>query len=707
MITQLQPDSRIEPGKPFPLGPDAQDERVNFAVYSPNAHRIDVCFFDEQDNETEQFTLPARTGDVWHGCRTGIAPGQRYGFRVHGPFEPENGLWFNPNKVIMDPYAPEISGPIEPNRHMFAHDLEVAGELVMDTEDNARYIPKGRIPYRHYFEWTSERPHIQWRETIIYEVHPKGFTIRQQDLPEDIRGTYLGLAHPSTIEHLTRLGITTVELMPCFAFMPEHRLAEIGLTNYWGYNPLLFMAPEPRYAKNDAVTEFKTMVNALHEAGIEVVLDVVYNHTAESGMLGPVLSYKGLHAREFYRYLDGDFTHYINNSGCGNSVNSHRSYPLKLILDSMRHWMSEYRVDGFRFDLAASLGREEWDFSPDAAFFKAVMQDPLLSTGKMIAEPWDIGRGGYQLGGFPDHWYECNDKFRDTVRRYWRGDKGVTSDFATRLMGSNDVFHKGATDYSSSVNYVTYHDGFTLHDLVSYNQRHNKANKEHNLDGHGHNLSRNYGVEGETDDPAIQALRAQQKRNIIATMMMSQGAVHLLAGDEFGRTQQGNNNAYCQDNDISWVQWATRDTQLEAFTQQMISLRNSSTLFSNLVLKHQQDFESPFSSNEVHWYRTDGQLMEIRDWHNPNTQAFGVLLSSNVEDPAVDLHLCDEYYLVLFNASEVDLPFTMPSDPLSGWSVLCDTVRNNGLLPEDPILTKGEYLLLAQSVVVLGRAQRN
>ncbi|EAR09189.1 glycogen debranching protein GlgX [Reinekea blandensis] len=707
MMTQVNPVPGVDTGKPFPLGLNVQDSGVNFAVYSPHAHQIDVCFFDEQDNETERFALPARTGDIWHGFREQVSPGQRYGFRVHGPFEPQNGFWFNPNKVILDPYTQELSGPIEPNLNVFAHDLKVQGDIIMDTRDNAAFIPKGRVPQQRYFEWTADRPHISWRETIIYEVHPKGFTQTLQDVPEELRGTYLGLAHPAAIKHLTRLGVTTVELMPCFAFMPEHRITELGLTNYWGYNPALFLAPEPRYAHKDAVQEFKILVNALHEAGIEIVLDVVYNHTAESGMLGPVLSNKGLHAREFYRYHNGDYTHHIDNSGCGNSVNSDHPYTLKLILDSMRHWMTEFRVDGFRFDLAASLGREKWDFSPDAAFFKSIMQDPILSTGKMIAEPWDIGRHGYQLGNFPENWYECNDKFRDTVRRFWRGDEGVTGDFATRLMGSNDVFHKGTTRFSSSVNYVAYHDGFTLHDLVSYNHRHNEANKEHNLDGHGNNLSYNYGVEGETDDPVINKRRQQQKRNFIATLMVSQGAVHFLGGDEFGRTQKGNNNAYCQDNDISWVHWQGRDTQLETFTQQMIALRKSSSLFNDLILQNQQGFQSPFSSDEVHWYRPDGKPMEIRDWHNPQTRAFGMLLSTNVEDPIKNLHQCDEYYLVLFNASTHDLDCTLPCNPISGWHVLCDTARNDGLLPEEPQMVKGEVSLLAQSVVVLGRAHRN
>ncbi|MEJ2064746.1 MAG: glycogen debranching protein GlgX [Reinekea sp.] len=703
MMTRVNPAIKMSPGKSFPLGIEVRNGGVNFAVYSPDAHSIELCLFDDDDKEQARCRLPARSGDIWHGFIEGIKPGQRYAYRAYGPFEPEQARWFNPNKILLDPYAQEISGPIVPSEHIFAYDIKVQGEVLLDEQDNAPYLPKAVVPKDRYFEWTSERPHTNWRETILYEMHPKGFSIRNQKIPEDIRGTYLGIAHPESIEYLKRLGITTIELMPCFAFMPEHRITELGLTNYWGYNPALFFAPEPRYAKADAVFEFKTMVNALHDAGIEVVLDVVYNHTAEGGMLGPVISNKGLHAREFYRYMNNEFTHYVDNSGCGNSVDSHNPYSLKLILDSMRHWMSEFKLDGFRFDLAASLGREQWDFSRDAAFFKAILQDPLLSTGKMIAEPWDIGRHGYQLGNFPDNWYECNDKFRDTVRAFWRGDFGVTADFATRLMGSSDVFHKGTTRYSSSVNYVTYHDGFTLHDLVSYNNRHNEANKEHNLDGHGHNLSRNYGVEGETDDKKINTMRARQKRNFIATLMMSQGAIHFLGGDEMSRTQHGNNNAYCQDNDISYLQWSHRDEKLEAFTKQLIALRKSSPLFNDLVLRDQTTVSSPFSSDEVHWYRQDGYAMEIKDWHNAGNQVFAMLLSSDIKNPIVNLHLCEEYYLVLFNASDNDVEFTLPVNPISGWNTLCDTARNEGLLPEEPIFVKGQYRLLTKSLVVLGR----
>lgn len=703
MMTRFISKESLEAGKPFPLGVEVDQQGANFAVYAPHASNIELCFFDEYDQQTAIDFMPARTGDVWHARVNDVAPGQRYGYRVHGLFEPTQAFWFNPNKVIIDPYAVEISGPLEFNRHLFAHNIDIPGDIIMDEQDNAPYIPKARVPRGDYFEWSAPKPNISWREVIIYEMHVKGFSKLNQEVPEDIRGTYLGVAHPASIDYLKRLGITSVQILPCFAFMPESRLADLGLTNYWGYNPALFLAPEPRYAKEDAVLEFKTMVNALHQAGIEVIMDVVYNHTAESGMLGPVITNKGLHAREFFRYHPNNYTHFIDNSGCGNSVDTNHPYSLRLVMDSMRHWVNEFQIDGFRFDLAASLGREAWDYSRNSAFFKAIHQDPVLGQIKLIAEPWDIGRGGYQLGNFPEEWYECNDKFRDTVRRFWKGDTGVTADFATRIMGSNDVFHKGALHTSASVNYVTYHDGFTLHDLVSYNNRHNKANKEHNLDGHGNNLSYNYGVEGETDNHDIQHLRAKQKRNFIATMMLSQGAVHFLGGDEMGRTQQGNNNAYCQDSDISWFDWQNRDTKLEAFVRQIIALRKSSSLFNDLMLDDQMLGESPFTTDEVRWYRVDGRALEISDWNNPALQCIGMLLSTTIKDPEVDLHLCNDYYLVLFNASQQDVEFVLPAHPDNGWLSLCDTARNDGLLPEEPIITKDSYLQMAQSVVVLGK----
>lgn len=703
MIMRDSPCAEILAGASYPLGVSVTDQGSNVAVYSPAATAIEVCFFDESDIETARYRLWARTGDIWHGFIADMHAGQRYGFRAQGPFEPTAGLWFNPNKVLLDPYAYEITRPIESHDSLYSFDQGVTEHLTLDETDNAPFVPKSVVPTLDAYTWRSQQPTIAWRDTVLYEVHVKGFTQRHPDVPEELRGTYLGLAHESSIAHIKSLGITSVELMPCFAFMSEPRLKNLGLTNYWGYNPALFFAPEPRYAKDNAVHEFKVLVNALNEAGIEVILDVVYNHTAEGGFLGPTLSNKGLHAKEYYRSFDDDPAHYIDNSGCGNSVNSHNTHVLRMILDSMRHWMSEYHVSGFRFDLAASLGREHCDYSNEAAFFKAIAQDPILCRGKMIAEPWDIGRGGYQVGNFPEQWYECNDKFRDTVRRFWKGDHGMIGDFATRLMGSSDVFQKGTIRRSASVNYVAYHDGFTLHDLVSYNQRHNEANMERNLDGHGNNLSYNYGEEGPSQDPDIIQLRRQQKRNMLATLMLSQGAIHLLAGDEFGRTQQGNNNAYCQDNDLSWLQWAERDEALEKFTSQLIGLRQSSSLFRDLLLIDQQNEALPFSSDEVHWYRPDGHLMEIKDWHEPSFQSFGVLLSTRLVDPEHEFTQCDAYYLVLFNASDRDVTFKMPFSPEAGWAVLCDTARNDGLIsPETPKIQQS-FSLLAHSVVVLGK----
>ncbi|MBU2864030.1 glycogen debranching protein GlgX [Reinekea forsetii] len=705
MITRIQGNAECLPGRSTPLGVQVTHHGVNFAVHSPEAEKVELCFFNEHDEQIFAKTMPARTGDVWHIFVPEAKPGQRYGYRVYGEFNPQQGRWFNPHKVMIDPYAQELSAPIHYDNAMLAYQITAPNQLTLCEQDNAHCIPKAIVPRDTFFHWTADKPDQEWRDVIIYEMHVKGFSQLNEAVPESIRGTYLGVAHSASISHLKKLGVTCVELLPCFAFMSEPRLSELGLTNYWGYNPALFLAPEPRYAKQDAVIEFKEMVNALHEAGIEVILDVVYNHTAEGGYLGPSIANKGLHAKTFYRHQAGDFSQYIDNSGCGNSVNSDHPYSLQLILDSMRHWVSEYKIDGFRFDLAASLGRESEAFSSNAAFFKTIQQDPTLARVKLIAEPWDIAPGGYQLGQFPQQWYECNDQFRDTVRRFWKGDLGETAEFATRLMGSHDVFQKGAAHTTSSINYVTYHDGFTLHDLVSYNQRHNLANLEKNKDGHGDNLSCNYGVEGETDDSVINALRAKQKRNFIATLMLSQGAIHLLGGDELGRTQQGNNNAYCQDNEISWFNWAQRDLKLEAFVQQMIALRKSSYLFNRLVLSDQAKGESPFSTDEVHWLRSDGYFLTQDDWHDVNLQCFGLLISNSVKSIESDLKHCAECYLILFNASGQDLDFHVPSAGGIEWNLLCDTARNNGLLPEETHPVKLHYLMQAQSVVVLGKVK--
>lgn len=706
MITRVNPDSRMQTGKPHPMGASAQEGGVNFAVYSPLARNVILCLYDEQDNETERMNLPARSGDVWHGFLPDTAPGTHYGFRAEGEFHPDQGLVFNPHKLLLDPYATAISKPFEPDDSLFAHETDNLTGLSLSETDSGRHMPKGLTPTADSFDWQNSRnPETPWSQTVIYETHVKGFSMRRPDVPEALRGTYLGLAQKGSIAHLQELGVTAVQLMPCFAFMSEPRLVSLGLVNYWGYNPVSFFAPDPRYAVVDAVNEFKVMVRTLHQAGIEVIMDVVYNHTAESSLLGPMLNHKALHGLEFYRHQSDNFGHFIDNTGCGNSVNLNQQYPLTLVMDSLRHWLTEYQVDGFRFDLASSLAREEWDFSPNSAFFKAVSQDPVVRHCKLIAEPWDIGRGGYQLGQFPENWYECNDRYRDTLRRFWRGDAGVLPEFATRVMGSRDLLEKGSLSISTSLNYVTYHDGFTLEDLVSYNERHNAANREHNLDGHGNNLSHNWGVEGATDDPEILAQRGQIKRNLIASLMLSQGAVHLLGGDEIGRSQGGNNNAYCQDNEISWYDWDHADDTLFSFVQQCIRIRQSSSLFHDLVFSPEQLIEVPATSDKVHWFGPQGESMSIENWQNPQSRCVGILLSTDVEQPATDLDQCDEYYLILINAGKEDIDFVLPADPEAGWRCLFDTAVNQGIGEPEPSAVSVRYPLKAHSLALLARGE--
>ncbi len=633
-----------------------------------------MCLFDDKDQEVERLEMVARSGNVWHIFVPSVRAGQAYGFRAHGPFDPENCLYFSPEKLLLDPYAQALTKPAEYHRSL--RTMADTKRLNRDRSDSGMHMPKGVVVDHGDFDWRNDAPlYTPWTQTVLYETHVKGISMLHPDVPEADRGTYLGMASPVVIEHLKSLGITAVQLMPVHSLMPEPRLKDLNLTNYWGYNPINWFAPEPRYAIKDPVSEFKILVRTLHEAGIEVILDVVYNHTAEADLQGPTLSQTGLFPEQFYRF-GHDGTRFINDTGCGNTVNLFETPTLKLVMDSLRFWVDVYHVDGFRFDLAVTLGRERRDFSPHSAFFKAVAQDPVLSRVKLIAEPWDIGPGGYQLGNFPDHWYECNDRYRDTVRGFWRGDSGLLPDFCTRLMGSRDLLQKGERAFSTSLNYVTYHDGFTLQDLVSYEKRHNEANGEHNRDGHGHNLSANYGVEGPSTDPEINALRAKQKRNMLATLLLSQGAVHLLGGDEISRTQQGNNNAYCQDNEINWYQWRTPSDGTFQFLKRLIELRQSSSLFHDLVFTAEELRDGPAHNDTVHWYNTFGQIMTIDDWHNSENRTVGLLLSPAVRDITDGLAACGEYVLWLINAADHPCTFQLPTSDVPSWPLLFDTGDN-------------------------------
>ncbi len=660
----------LKPGREAPLGASLDSKGCNFSLWAPEATSVTLCLFDRDEKETSRISLRERKGHYWFGYVEGVSAGQLYGWRVAGAHHPEQGLLFDEQKLLLDPYTKNINRPLLWNEALYEGDSQQMMSKSVVTADD--------------FDWQGvSKPGYADHQTILYETHVKGFTRLHPDVPAAYRGTYLALCQPAVLEYLTALGVTTLQLMPVACFMSEPRLIGLGLVNYWGYNPVCFMAPDPRYALTDAVTEFKTMVRELHRAGIEVILDVVFNHTAESGQGGPILSFKGLDNRNYYTFENGshgpDFQRYVNVAGCGNSVNVDHPNVLRLVMDSLRYWLEEMQVDGFRFDLAVTLAREGNEYDPCGGFFKAIMQDPVISQAKLIAEPWDIGPFGYRLGQFPSQWKETNDRFRDTARSFWRGDTGRMADFATRLLGSRDVFPKSYRSIHSSVNFICYHDGFTLEDLVSYSQRHNQANGEDNRDGHGHNLSANYGIEGPTADLRISHMRQQQKRNLIATLLLSQGTPHMLAGDEIGRSQMGNNNAYCQDNRISWQSWELReeDERLLEFVKQMIQLRRNSTVFSGLRLIDDHYLGSYGALHQVAWYHPDGHLLSDTDWNAPVSQVFVMDIG--------DLKGVGERWLALFNASGYDIHFRLPAAAdLMEWEQVIDTAAVDGfLLPDD------------------------
>lgn len=671
----MKPRYWVEPTHALPQGVEYLEHGIRFSVFAPDATCVELCIFNAQEKLLTTLPLMRTEGDYWAGLVMGLRMGQRYAYRAHGPQDPENGYLFDPDRFLLDPYARSLSHP-----------------LIWDTKSyqqkKAKFIPKAMLCNLE-FDWQGvTSPQHPLEKTIIYETHVKGMTQRHPNIPKEIRGTYLGLCHPVFIEHLKKLGITAVQLMPIAAFTSETRLQDLGLVNYWGYNPVCFMAPEPRYAQKDAVHEFKTMVRELHRAGIEVILDVVFNHTAEGGHGGPVLSLKGLANRHYYVF-EGDeqqtyFEQYTNVTGCGNTVHVSSSQGLQLVMDSLRYWVTEMHVDGFRFDLAVTLAREPQGFNPHGIFFKAIHQDPVLQKTKLIAEPWDIGSYGYRLGQFPRLWLELNDTFRDRTRSFWRGDGDSMADFATRFLGSRDTFPLLFRHPLSSVNYVCYHDGFTLEDLVSYQERHNWDNGEDNRDGHGHNISDNYGVEGPTQDPAILHIRQQQKRNFIATTLFACGVPHFLAGDEFGRTQNGNNNAYCQDNPISWVNWdiTENDKKLLEFTQYCIKLRQRMPYFHCIELpKSTCDHASsdPLPQH-IFWRHPDGHPLTEKEWAQHHAQAF-----------MLDIAFEGERWLFLFNASTYDIQFHLPQDLCEKvWLQHIDTSINNGLhfIPND---TKNQF----------------
>ena len=698
----------VWPGRPYPLGATWNGHGVNFALFSENAEKVELCLFDASGGREEaRVVLPEYTDQVWHGYLPDARPGQLYGYRVYGPYDPKNGHRFNPNKLLLDPYAKALHGRFDwTDAHFGYRPGSPLGDL-FDRRDNARHTPKCRVvgPPRGeggWFGFSDQRPNVPWEETIILETHVRGMTMRHPLVDRPLRGTFLGLAAPPVLDYLKQLGVTAVELLPVHAFPDDRFLVERGLVNYWGYSSIGFFAPEPRYHTQggDAAAEFRTMVRRLHDAGIEVILDVVYNHTAEGNHLGPTLSFKGIDNRSYYRLSDADRRYYEDVTGCGNTLNLEHPRVLQMVMDSLRYWATEMRVDGFRFDLAPALGRVGGEFDAASPFFDAIRQDPVLSQVKLIAEPWDLGPGGYRLGGFPPGWAEWNAAYRDTVRRFWKGDQGgVLAELASRITGSADIFgHQGRRPWAS-VNFVTAHDGFTLHDLVSYNAKHNEANGENNRDGHDANFSWNGGVEGETDDPAILALRDRQKRNLLATLILSLGVPMLLQGDETGRTQRGNNNAYCQDNEIAWTDWENlrpEDERLRDFVRTLVALRRRHRVFSRPRF-FRGEAVSAAGLKDITWVTPDGSEATTEYWTNGYAQCLGYVLGGGAGEfyTAGGQRDIDESFLVLMNAYHKDLDFRIPELPVAmNWEPVVDTASDTGLAEEVRAYRPGETFRL-------------
>ncbi len=707
----------ILPGKPYPQGATWDGTGVNFALYTERATAVELCLFeDPESHECEVISLRESTGYIWHCFAPGIKLGQFYGYRVHGPYEPERGDRFNPAKLLIDPYAKAIAGSLNWDAPVFGYKLDdPAADLSRDDRDDAWGVPKCVVTTAH-FDWENDRPPLTpLHDSIIYELHVKGFTALHPEIPEENRGTYAGLSHPAAIEYLKKLGITAVELMPVHEFVDDKVVLDRGLRNYWGYNSINFFAPEARYSalgdRGEQIGEFKQMVKALHKAGIEVILDVVYNHTAEGNQLGPTLSFKGVDNATYYRLTNDQPRYYTDYTGTGNTLNVRHPQVLKLIMDSLRYWVEEMHVDGFRFDLAAALARELHAVDRLSAFFDIINQDPVISQVKLIAEPWDVGEGGYQVGKFPPLWAEWNGRYRDVVRRYWKGDDGQLAELGYRLTGSSDLYQRDSRHPTASINFVTAHDGFTLHDLVSYNGKHNEDNGEENRDGTNDNHSWNCGAEGETDDPEILALRERQMRNFLLTLLLSQGVPMICGGDEIGRTQKGNNNAYAQDNEVSWYDWSLkgRAKSLLEFTQGLVKLRRQ---HPNL---HRRKFfqDRPISpatpqrkvngksEKDITWLRPDGGEMTEEEWNAGWVRCIGVKLSGHTLDDlnGVGEPIRDETYMLLFNPHHEPIKFHMPAAEGIAWQVLLDA---DPVRTERPVVGSGEpYELTPHSSAVL------
>ncbi|PWH09361.1 glycogen debranching enzyme GlgX [Bifidobacterium longum] len=694
---------QIRPGSMYPLGASYDGAGVNFALYSQVAQKVELCLFDEHDAET-RIEMTEQNSYVWHNYIPGLQPGQRYGYRVYGPYDPMHGLRCNPNKLLLDPYAKAIEGNIDGDESLFSYWFKSPDDTsAMNDLDSAAHTMKSAV-INPYFDWGNDQhPYISYHDSVIYEAHVRGMTNLNMDVPPDIRGTYAGLAYPSVIEYLKKLGVTAIELMPIHQFVNDSFLQEKGLSNYWGYNTIGFFAPHNAYSssgeRGEQVNEFKSMVKAYHHAGMEVILDVVYNHTAEGNHMGPTLSFKGIDNASYYRLVEGDQQYYFDTTGTGNSLLMRSPHTLQLITDSLRYWVTEMHVDGFRFDLAATLARQFQEVDKLSAFFDIVEQDPIISRVKLIAEPWDLGSGGYQVGGFPSSWSEWNGRYRDTVRDFWRSQPSTLPEFASRLMGSSDLYQVNGRRPVASVNFITAHDGFTMNDLVSYNEKHNEANGEGNRDGESNNRSWNCGVEGPTNIPDVNDLRQRQMRNMFATLLFSQGIPMICGGDEVARTQQGNNNAYCQDNEISWTNWHLDKGRKEllAFVSKLIHLR-----LDHPVLHRRRFFtgrEPGDDSNmipQVEWFDHTGSIMDMDDWQN--THAFSMMIYLNGSDiPEVDWYgnrMVDNDFILIFNAHYEPIMFTLPDERYGRkWQLVVDTHN-----PDGPELSyEAGFMITAQS----------
>jgi isoamylase len=701
---------RVWRGAPYPLGATWDGAGVNFAIFSENAHAVDLCLFDARGHE-QRIRITEQSDQVWHCYLPDVRPGQRYGYRVFGPYEPHHGHRFNPNKLLIDPYAKRIDGGLQWNDRLFGYRVGSDQEdIEPDERDSAAHVPKS-VVINQAFVWGDDTQlHTTWEKTLIYEVHVKGFTERHPDVPPELRGTYAGLTSQAPIEYLQALGVSAVELLPVHHHVNDRHLVDLGLTNYWGYNTIGFFAPDNRYsATGEPVSEFKTMVKRLHDAGIEVILDVVYNHTGEGNHLGPTLSFRGIDNAAYYRLSPDDPRYYMDYTGTGNTLNAVHPRTLQLIMDSLRYWITEMHIDGFRFDLASALARELHDVDKLGSFFDIVHQDPVISQAKLIAEPWDVGPGGYQVGNFPVGWAEWNGKYRDTVRRFWRGVGGQTAELAYRLSGSSDLYAQGGRQPHASINFMTAHDGFTLNDLVSYNDKHNEANGEENRDGESNNESMNFGAEGPTDDPKIIAAREQQKRNFLSTLILSQGVPMLLGGDEIGRSQGGNNNAYCQDNETSWYSWelSAEDRQLLEFTRGLIRVFRA-----HPVLRRRRFFQGRrirgSSVKDLTWFGPDGREMTDQQWGTAGVHTIGLRLAGDAIDERgpQNQRIVDDTLLLVLNAAEAEVSFRLPNGGGASWELMMDTRS-----PDAPLLEGGaryeggdSYRIAPRSVILLRHA---